>query len=112
MGGDDRNLPLLPSQRAANAQLTPHTWPQEEVFGEPIRAVALHPSGLLACVAVASRVCLVSLLESGTGFLKDLPIKNCEALAFNREGGLLAAAHGITVSVFSTWTAELIASLR
>jgi hypothetical protein len=93
----------------------PSTTPAFEfahVFSEPLRSISLHPSGTTLLVATDTAVAVCTLYARSLCVVKELPLRSCGVVRFNKAGTLFAAAAGTNISVFSTYEFALAVTLR
>ncbi|CAB1097150.1 unnamed protein product [Ectocarpus sp. CCAP 1310/34] len=84
-------------------------WKCEVVYefrNEDPNCASLHPTGFQVAVGFKDRVRIYSLLMEGLRVLRDIPQKNCRAVAYANGGHLLAVASGFSLMVYTSITAQ------
>ncbi|CAM9950291.1 unnamed protein product, partial [Scytosiphon promiscuus] len=77
-----------------------------EFRNEDPNCASLHPMGFQVAVGFKDRIRIYSLLMEGLRVLRDIPQKNCRAVAFSHGGHLLAVASGFSLVVYTSITAQ------
>ena len=80
---------------------------QEEPF-----SVSIHPTGLYIAVGFTDKIKLMSILLDDMVTTREFHIRSCTCMKFAEGGHLLACANGANVQVFSTYTGNMVTSLR
>lgn len=81
-------------------------------FADTALSVAFHPSGLHLLLGFSDKLRYCNILLDDLRVAKELNIKNCREARFTRGGSVFAAANGRTVQLFSSYTCELLCTLR
>ena len=81
-------------------------------FKEVPYSIALHPSGLNIVVGFSDKLRLMNLLMDDIRTVKEFPIKECTEVQFSHGGQYIAAANSTTIHVYSSYSFDLIATLR
>lgn len=63
-------------------------------------------------VGFKDRIRIYSLLMEGLRVLRDIPQKNCRAVAYSHGGHLLAVASGFSLVVYTSITAQQVCSVN
>ncbi len=80
---------------------------QEEAF-----SVAFHPSGLHILVGFSDKLRLMNLLMGDIRPYREFSIKACRECCFSNGGQYFAAVNSNAISIYNTYTCELIWTLR
>jgi WD40 repeat protein len=83
-----------------------------KTFPEEAHSTAFHPSGLYILVGFGDKLRLMNLLMDDIRPFKEFPIKACRECRFSNGGQMFAAVNGNTIQIFSTYTCEIMATLR
>ncbi|KXS19851.1 WD40 repeat-like protein, partial [Gonapodya prolifera JEL478] len=83
-----------------------------KVFAEEAFSIALHPSGLYVLVGFSDKLRMCCVLVDDVRVVREFTIRGCRECRFSTGGQFFAAVHGTTVQIFSTWTFDLLATLK
>eukprot|EP00474_Spongospora_subterranea_P010666 CRZ11124.1 hypothetical protein [Spongospora subterranea] len=83
-----------------------------KIFPEACLSVAIHPSGFQVMIGFTDKLRLMNLLLDDIRPCKEINVKNCREVQFSAGGHMFAAVHGSLILVYSTYTCELISTLR
>jgi cilia- and flagella-associated protein 57 len=83
-----------------------------KTFTDEPCSVSMHPSGLHILVGFADKLRYMNLLMDDIRVVKEFPIKNCRETRFSEGGHYFAAVNGTAINVYTTYTCELVGTLR
>ncbi|EIE19478.1 WD40 repeat-like protein, partial [Coccomyxa subellipsoidea C-169] len=81
-------------------------------FMEDPFSVALHPGGFSVLVGFPDKLRLFTILMDNLKLVKELPVKGCTECRFSNGGHLFAASSGNNIFIYTTYTCDLIGTLR
>lgn len=81
-------------------------------FASEAHSVALHPSGLFCVVGFADKLRFMKILGSKLIEEKSFATRKCEEVRFSHGGHLFAAVNGTYVTVYHSYTLQLMYNLR
>lgn len=83
-----------------------------KTFAEQCLSVAIHPAGFQIVAGFTDKLRLMNVLMDDIRLCKEFNVKNCREVQFASGGHMFAAVHGSLVVIYSTYTCELVATLR
>ncbi|KAK9915002.1 hypothetical protein WJX75_003504 [Coccomyxa subellipsoidea] len=81
-------------------------------FMEEPFSVALHPGGYSVLVGFPDKLRLFTILMDNLKLMRELPVKICTDCRFSNGGHMFAAASGNNIFIYTTYTCDLIGTLR
>lgn len=78
----------------------------------PLLSVAFHPSGYYLAVGFIDKIRIFHVLYDELRFFREINAKNVTCMKFSNGGHLLAAASQKTVYIYSSYTLELVETLK
>ncbi|KAI9144944.1 WD40-repeat-containing domain protein [Paraphysoderma sedebokerense] len=81
-------------------------------FAEEPLSVSIHPSGLYLIAGFTDKLRMMSILTDDLRVYRELSVRGCRECAFSSGGQFLAAAQGSVISLYSTWSFEVLATLK
>ncbi|KAJ3342297.1 Cilia- and flagella-associated protein 57 [Gonapodya sp. JEL0774] len=83
-----------------------------KTFAEEAFSVAVHPSGLYVLVGFSDKLRLMNVLVDDVRMVREFTIRGCRECRFSTGGQFFACVHGNAVQIYSTWTFDLLATLK
>eukprot|EP00941_MAST-03F_sp_MAST-3F-sp1_P005113 g5113.t1 len=81
-------------------------------FPDEALSVAIHPSSYHILIGFSDKLRLMNVLIDTMKASKEFPVKNCTEVRFSKGGHLFACAYNNAIQVYSTFTCELVTTLR
>jgi WD40 repeat protein len=81
-------------------------------FPEESYSVAIHPSGLYILVGFSDKLRLMNLLIDDIRPFREFTIRGCRECKFSNGGQYFAAVTGSTIQIYSTWSFEVLGTMK
>ncbi|KAJ3180167.1 Cilia- and flagella-associated protein 57 [Gaertneriomyces sp. JEL0708] len=81
-------------------------------FPEEAYSCALHPSGLWLVVGFADKLRMFSVVAGDLRMGREWGVRGCREVQFSQGGHLLALTHSTSIQVYTTYTHELLFTLK
>ncbi|KAL7748950.1 Cilia- and flagella-associated protein 57 [Sorochytrium milnesiophthora] len=83
-----------------------------KAFAEEPCSVSLHPCGMYVLAGFSDKLRLLNLLSDDLRVVREFSVRGCRECAFSSGGQVFAAAQGSIILIYSTWSYDLVATLK